>query len=177
MCGRYYIDPQDYELARLLEGQEDLAPGLKTKGEIFPSDLVPVRTGLSEFRPMRWGFTGIHKGLVINARSETAEEKPLFRQAMRDRRCLIPASGYYEWQTINGKKEKYAFFLPHEPLYLAACYRKEAQDRLDHFVILTRQAPPDLGLIHPRMPVIIPPHLLDTWLNQSTAAMGHSLDK
>ena len=112
MCGRYYIEQEDIELQEILAalGHDER---IKT-GEIYPTNTVPVLT--SEKRPqlMRWGFTRYDgKGSIINARSETVTEKPMFQKAMRERKCLIPASWYFEWKAIGaGKKQKHAISLP-----------------------------------------------------------------
>ncbi len=135
--------------------EKDSIP-VKLDGEIFPSDTVPVRTAPEIYLPMSWGFTSFNKRLVINARSETALEKPMFKEAMLERRCLIPASGYYEWETVNGKKQRYAFYEENALLFLAGCYRKEKDEDLFRFVILTRDASDHFRYVHDRMPVIIP---------------------
>ncbi len=181
MCGRYYIELSDPELERIarhFEGTSngrDPVPRLKTQGEIFPSDIVPVQTGVESYQAMQWGFKGYGNQLVINARSETALEKPMFREAMRLRRCLIPASGYYEWQAVDKRKLRYQFFLPQGPLFLAACYRQEQDSPLPVFVILTRDAAPGFSHIHQRMPVIIPRDRMGAWLLESADAMKDPL--
>jgi len=184
MCGRYYIEIDEIEWQEIVSEIEERMKDeyeqmylklLKTRGEIFPSDIVPVRAGPGGYEPMKWGFIlpgGKGKGrAVINARSETALEKPMFRQSMTERRCLIPASGYYEWQKSGSKKTKYQLYLPDNPIYFAGCYRQERNSPLHHFVILTRQAVDSIGFIHDRMPVIIPPNGVDAWLNGSLGAM------
>lgn len=176
MCGRYYIDSDDPELARVasdleVEMRNRGLVNFKTHGEIFPSDKVPVQTEPGSFQPMQWGFKGYDKRPLINARSETALEKPLFRDAMRYRRCLIPASGYYEWQSLGKQKIRYEFFLPQGSLFMAGCYRLEKDNPLPVFVILTRQATPAFAAIHDRMPVIIPSGLKEAWLRDSADAM------
>ncbi|NLA70831.1 MAG: SOS response-associated peptidase [Clostridiaceae bacterium] len=181
MCGRYYIDPDESELIEiaskiggpLLQSGEMRA--MKTKGEIFPSNIVPVQMGIDLYKPMKWGFKGYDNRLIINARSETALEKPMFRDAMQYRRCLIPASGYYEWESVNGSKERYEFFLPAGPLFLAGCFREENDDPILTFVILTRQATPEFTHIHNRMPVIIPRSQMTSWLTEDANAISHSL--
>ncbi len=177
MCGRYFIDLDEPELARIAGIIEEeikerqLSFPVKTAGEIFPTDTVPVQTGTDSFQPMKWGFTGYDRKLIINARSETALGKPLFKEAMRIHRCLLPASGYYEWEGVKGKKQRYAFTLPGGPLYLAGCFRQEQGLPFPSFVILTREAAPALAHIHSRMPVIIPQDQAESWLTRSSQAM------
>ena len=173
MCGRYYIDLSDPEFFKIAErflDEKDSIP-VKLDGEIFPSDTVPVRTAPEIYLPMSWGFTSFNKRLVINARSETALEKPMFKEAMLERRCLIPASGYYEWETIDGKKQRYAFYEENALLFLAGCYRKEKDEDLFRFVILTRDASDHFRYVHDRMPVIIPRSKTEDWLLEGPDAM------
>ena len=182
MCGRYYIDIDAEELrdiANEAEKRSGQAPGLeaaKTSGEIFPSDIVPVRTGPDEYRFMKWGFQGRDGRLVINARSETAMQKPMFQGSMRERRCLIPASGYYEWMKFAGQKIKLKFYLGGGIIFLAGCYRQNDEKGIDDFVILTREAADSVSFVHDRMPVIIPRSHAGTWFVDGPEAIKHSLD-
>ncbi|MDR0964244.1 MAG: SOS response-associated peptidase [Clostridium sp.] len=171
MCGRFYVAITENELLDVVkEVEKDMRDRyrgltLKTFGEIYPGDIVPVFVGANNGKPMKWGFGSIAGKLVINARSETAHEKPMFKEAMGKRRCLIPASAYYEWSPKrDGKpKTKYTFHRPNEMLYLAGCYREEKDSPLPTFVILTRNAVDDLLAIHDRMPVLIPKAKIGDW--------------
>lgn len=104
MCGRYYIAEDDMpeEMARIIEeiNRKKTPEGMKTSGEIFPSDIVPVlaNSRQQDVQPfaMRWGYTFPNSKPVINARAETAAIKPMFKDGMKQRRCLIPASNYFE---------------------------------------------------------------------------------
>jgi len=146
--------------------EEQLA--IKFDGEVFPTDVVPVQTGNNLYQPMKWGFTAFKgKQPIINARSETALEKPMFRFSMKERRCLIPASGYYEWKREGNRKTKYRLFDPDNPLYFAGCYRLVQDSDLAQFVILTRAAATNIAMIHDRMPVIIPRELAMVWLSET----------
>lgn len=172
MCGRYYIEPGNQpgylelmlsQIEQRYRGSDALAA--MRLGEISPTNIAPViaREGS---RLMKWGFTG-DRHRVINARSETAFEKPMFREAMKASRCLIPASGYYEWQRADDDghaAQRYAFYDPDQPLYMAGLWREEKGEPLPLFVILTRAAGPDIARIHDRMPVIVPQHLIVAWL-------------
>lgn len=118
---------------------------------------------------MKWGFR-LNKRLVFNARSESAAQKPLFIQSAAERRCLIPASAYFEWDHRNAVKQKYRFHLPEQkPLYLAGLYRFEDENPLPVFTVLTRAAAPDISCFHDRMPVMIPASLTDAWLDHSNS--------
>ena len=172
MCGRYYIDVENAsgwlpksiaEIERRPGSGEALAK--MRLGEIYPSDVVPV-LAQGGAQLMKWGYSG-YKNRVINARSETAFEKAMFRSSLLGRRCLIPASGYYEWRrTASGSKtkQKFALYRPGQPTYMAGLWREERNEELPVFVILTREAAPEIADIHDRMPVILPDAALDGWI-------------
>jgi len=166
MCGRYYIEDEDMplELLKIIEevqrrkSTSEKEAVLNTHGEIFPTDTVPVIANNRELHPMpfamQWGYTMYDGKRIINARSETASEKPLFKDGMLQRRCLIPASGYYEWEKRAKEKIKYAI----KPeganlLYMAGIYRIE--EGLPVFSVLTRTIAPGIAFIHDSMPVIL----------------------
>ena len=103
MCGRYYIAEEDCaaELQKIIEQLNRRGAEVKT-GEIYPTDTVPVLANnksmvITPFA-MKWGYTLPDGKQIINARSETAADKPLFRDGMLQRRCLIPATNYFEWE-------------------------------------------------------------------------------
>lgn len=183
MCGRYQLDEEirDERLSEQIREAVHLSvrlcAGLKSSGEIRPTDIAPVlapsaiRRRLGAF-PMQWGFLHPAKGmLVFNTRSETAAEKDLFCTSIDERRCLIPASRYFEWRRIDRThRERYAFFAEQqEPLYLAGLYLKTSElQRLPCFSILTRDAAPNIKEIHPRMPVLVPYSRAEEWLSPDT---------
>jgi len=184
MCGRYYIAIDEDELREIGDEAEAIVASIptlpepiavKTQGEIFPTDVVPVKTGKNRIVPMKWGFISFDKKTIINARSETALQKPTFKKPMLENRCLIPASGYYEWRRGEEKKIKYQFYAPGRPVYFAGCYRREKGSPLCHFVILTRQAVNGLEKFHDRMPVIIPKELFNDWLYESPRAIDSAV--
>jgi putative SOS response-associated peptidase YedK len=116
---------------------------------------------------MRWGFDKWNnKGVIINARSETAAEKKMFAKPIAERRCIIPSTGFYEWAKTHGKaKIKYQFNVPDSPmLYMAGFYTA------DNFVILTRAANDSMADVHDRMPVILYKDELVSWLNDKDFA-------
>ena len=115
MCGRYtvFTEQEIIEMREILDeinrnfgGQ---AAQLKT-GEIFPTNLAPViiaEGGIMAARPMFWGFPKWKgSGVIINARAETAADKPIFRSSLATRRCIVPSTGFYEWKRVEGKKQK-----------------------------------------------------------------------
>ena len=125
MCGRYYIDEEDSaaELQEIIEQLNRRGAEVKT-GEIYPTDTVPVLANnksmvIAPFA-MKWGYTLPDGKQIINARSETAADKPLFRDGMLQRRCLIPATNYFEWEKRGRDRIKYAIRACDSPiLYLA----------------------------------------------------------
>lgn len=177
MCGRYYVEPEENaaEMQRILEDLNHRYPDSKLLplmhlGEILPSQIAPVMANSKSLiaRPflMKWGYAAEHRPLIINARSESALEKPLFRESMQTRRCLIPANRYFEWQKTPEAKLKYAISLDQQPVfYMAGIYRLESGQELPSFVILTCDATEEINFIHPRMPVILPREQLVAWLD------------
>jgi putative SOS response-associated peptidase YedK len=117
---------------------------------------------------------------MINARSETAAEKPSFRTALGKRRCIVPADGWYEWQGSPGKKTPFYFSASNEEvLGLAGIYESWKQPDgqiLWSAAILTQQARPDFSFIHDRMPVLLTPDMQQSWLNLPTSPLSDVLD-
>lgn len=187
MCGRFYIDPDDMsdeELIALLDREKAAAEAAGddlsfTLGEVKPGDQAAVialnrRMQRSAF-VMKWGYR-VQDRLLINARSETAAQKPTFRESMRMRRCLIPASAYFEWDHREKPFQKYRIQTSERKMiYLAGLYRFEDNPRRPSFTILTREAAPDIACFHARMPVIIPASMTDEWLSHQGNA-GSILD-
>lgn len=176
VCGRYYIAEDDLsdELSWMIDelNCKKTPEGLKTSGEIFPSDIVPVlaNSRKQDVQPfaMRWGYAFPNGRPIINARAETAAQKPMFKDGMRQRRCVIPASHYFEWERRGAARTKYAIRPAHaDTMYLASIYHLENHDGVivPAFTILTRDAAPGIAFIHPRMPVLLPPDATADWLN------------
>ncbi len=141
---------------------------LTAEGEIFPSAVLPVlavnKAGEQRVFPMKWGFADA-KGLLINARAETAADKPTFRESWAMHRCVIPVSWYFEWEHDEKQKAgtKYALHPEGEGLvWLAGLYRME--DGIPVFVILTRPADESLLWMHDRMPVMLPKDRIREWI-------------
>lgn len=181
MCGRFYID-EDGDITPWIEEANRKQMSLTGEmtvhaGEILPSSaVVTVARGKKEPRsvfPMIWGYQSLgDKRLLINARSETAAERPLFRDSFRERRCLLPASHYFEWEhTAEGKKNKYAI-RPETPgtVWLAGMYRFSPGQILPQCIILTREPEEEILFIHNRMPVILTAEQADEWISPDTDA-------
>jgi len=122
--------------------------------------------------PMIWGFPGF-KGsqLLINARQETVAEKPTFREAFADRRCVIPTTGFIEWSHDERGKavDKFRFNAPEtQMLFLAGIYTFVGREL--RFVILTTAADSAMAEIHHRQPLIIPAQMIRPWVNDPQAA-------
>ena len=172
MCGRYHL-ADEYRpegLRRLIEvmNRRADAGGVKTSGEVFPSDAAPVVATGRSLRPgvfgMTWGYAAQDGRRIINARSETAASKPLFRDGMAERRCAVPASCYFEWERHTREHTKYAI-RPEagDMTWMAGIYRL-APGRPE-FAILTRASAPGIAFIHDRMPVLLPEALVGAWIN------------
>ena len=172
MCGRYQFTAEQCEEIRQIAdaiqrkyGKESWAPG-----EIRPANYAPVLVAASDSpvpQLMKWGYQ-LPNTLVINARAETAAEKPLFRESIGTRRCLIPSTGFYEWDI---SKRKYLFTLPEEPvLYMAGLYDRRGSE--DCYCILTTAPNASMRPIHDRMPLVIPPRKMQAWLIDGTAALS-----
>ena len=182
MCCRYWAE-ESPELREIVE-EMNRSPlvrkwqkktGLKTYGEIRPTDVVPViapnRAGDRAVFPMKWGFSG--KSLLMNARSETAGVKPTFKESWERRRCIIPASWYFEWEHLRGNDgktrtgDKYMIQPKDSPMtWLCGLYRIE--EGLPVFVVLTREPGEEIRFIHDRMPLILPEKYIDAWIRPDT---------
>lgn len=111
MCGRYYIDDEDIAFRKIIHEAVSNKGDMNVKtGEIFPAYKAPVLLNDGKrTRPfiMEWGFPSFYKsGVIINARAETALEKRTFKEPLLSRRCVIPASGFFEWQRNDDSKIK-----------------------------------------------------------------------
>lgn len=175
MCGRYYVDD---ETAREIEKVvRDLDRKLKIQraGDVYPSQSATVITEKAShltLEQMQWGFPGFENGkLLINAKAESALERPTFRDSVKHRRCIIPARGFYEW---NKSKEKFSYERQDIPvLFMAGCYNwYEDQER---FVILTTEANSSVCPVHNRMPLILEPEELEDWVldDEATKRLLH----
>lgn len=183
MCGRYRIDDgrDSVELHDIIEAvNRRSGEPVKTSGEIFPTDLVPVIANSRRLAPsafaMRWGYTLQDGKHLINARSETAAIRPMFSEGLRQRRCAVPATNYYEWQRAGRVKKVKYDIRPAEGglFYLAGIYRIEAGRPV--FAILTREPAQTIAFIHDRMPVILPSALVKDWLDP-TCVPGEILER
>jgi len=183
MCGRYTLIVELDELAAEF-GLTDIGGlSLSPRYNIAPTQEVPVVRlveGAKQLDTLRWGLIpawakDIEIGnKLINARSETAAEKPSFRSAFKKRRCLIPASGFYEWKKEKGGKQPYYIYRDDDSIVaFAGLWESWAGnddgEPLETFTILTTEPNELMRTLHNRMPVILEPDDYDKWLNTDGA--------
>ena len=202
MCCRYFIDDKADELLPYFEAAvhsslteklvDKLGKPLITKGEIRPTNMVVGialnKRGLTSTFPMIWGYSVQGgRGPVFNARSETAGEKPLFKDGWVNHRCIIPASYFFEWgipaddlENSTAGKQKVKFSIQPKgefSTWLAGIYRLEESNGVQYpaFSILTKEASGQMISIHDRMPVILKQDQISEWLSPDTdpAKMVH----
>ena len=176
MCGRYSLTSPVEAMANLFEFSE--RPNLAPRYNVAPTQDVPVvlrqDDGSRALCLMRWGLVphwakDIGSAPLINARAETVADKPSFRASFRKRRCLVPADGYYEWQTTAPGKQPYRIVLKDGGLFAFAGLwdRWTAPDGgvVLSCAFLTLAPNPMLAAIHDRMPAILPPEAYAAWLD------------
>lgn len=171
MCGRFYIDEETVKEVEKIAGRIE-RKRLKL-GDVHPTEpalVLRASGGRMVSGALKWGYEAAgKKGVIFNARSESVQEKPMFRNDYEFRRCIIPARRFYEWKKTEPKqKEKYDFFLQGEVLFLAGIYHKNPDG--DRFTILTREAEGCMVGIHNRMPVILDMDDISKWLFSKTEA-------
>ena len=182
MCGRFVIDESDSiaDIRRIFEelkkhyGDTVEFQNVK-RGEIFPTDTVPVIIPKAEEYldsvPMKWGFKRYDDKLIINARSEDVYKKIMFRDSIINKRCVIPSNGFFEWAKLYDRKEKFLIRPAHSPmLYFAGIYEKLPDPAIPgkeqiRFVIMTRESRGHIRSLHHRMPVTVERKDIQKWLN------------
>ena len=184
MCTRYFVKNMTPELKEIIE-QVDVSPLskrfinagniIKKEGEIRPTDVVPVLApnplGDRTVYPMKWGYTNQYRGgsLLLNARSETAFEKPTFKEDWLKHRCIIPASYYFEWEHLKRSDGKIVtgdryIIQPKDESVTWLCGLYHIENDFPTFVILTREPGEEIAFIHDRMPLILPTELVSEWI-------------
>ena len=178
MCGRFYVDEETVREIERVVRSVDLQMRKMRTGDIYPSQSAGILTysrqknplsasstadnsQVFELKEMHWGFLQYQKkGLLINARAETALERKTFRDSVQHRRCIILAKHFYEW---DSDKNKATFFREgRSALYMAGFYNK-FQDE-DRFIILTTQANASVSPVHDRMPLVLEDSELEDWV-------------
>ena len=176
MCGRYLITSSPEAIRNLFRYPEE--PDFPPRYNIAPTQPVPVVrlvAGTRSFALVRWGLIPAWVkepnafSLLINARGETVGDKPAFRNAIRYRRCLFPADGFYEWKSDGGRRRPFCI-RPRDggPIALAGLWETWAGphgEEVDTACIVTTAANRSLAPIHDRMPAVIAPEAFDMWLD------------
>lgn len=173
MCGRYtlFTDSEYEDIRKIIEEVERKhGEGCVKTGEIFPTNSAPILldagSGITA-DIAKWGFPSFNrKSTIINARSETAAEKRTFSKSLMTRRCVVPSTGFYEW---DAEKQKRRFTLPASgSLYMAGLYSDYQGER--RYVIMTTAANDSVINVHDRMPVIVRREEIDCWIMDTEAA-------
>jgi putative SOS response-associated peptidase YedK len=176
MCSRYFLDADGNIIAYTF--RVPVNPDVKKRYNIAPTQDAPVvrldRAGNREVAMLRWGLVPFwSKDLksgnrMINARAEGIETRPAFREAVERRRCVVPATGFFEWKDLGRRKQPFAITAPDQPVFgLAGLWERWKRGEADHvetFTIVTTEANRAVAEIHDRMPVILPPAAIDAWL-------------
>lgn len=163
MCGRYYInDETAREIEKLVKNAEENIRNIK-KGEVYPdAGAMILKAAKRELQlaESRWGYPKFNqKGVIFNARSETALDKKMFSASLKERRAVIPAACFYEW---NSQKQKIKFYTEEPVLYMAGFWSVFKNE--DRFVILTTAANDSMAEVHNRMPVILKAAEIEDWI-------------
>ena len=167
MCGRYQFTAE--QSAEILQIVQEVRGKFGTQaaeavrqGEVVPGCKMPVLLGADEGPTpelMVWGYR-TPKSLLINARAETALQKPTFSESAQCRHCVIPSTGFYEW---DGDKRKFRFTLPGEQaLYMAGIF--DVRGGSPCYVILTTAANDSMREVHDRMPLVLEREQIEPWL-------------
>jgi putative SOS response-associated peptidase YedK len=176
MCGRYLIISSPEAIRRLFGYQEQ--PNFPPRYNVAPTQPVPIVRlveGKREFALVRWGLIPPWVkdprtfSLLVNARGESVNEKPAFRNAMKRRRCLFPADGFYEWTSAGGRKHPYCVRAKDGgPIAFAGLWETwmgPNGEETETAAIVTTTASREIASLHDRMPVIVPPDAFDLWLD------------
>ncbi len=180
MCGRFTQTAKPKEIEK--EFAVKIAPDVlfKPRYNIAPTQIIPAvleSDGERIIEGLRWGLIPSWAkdesigNKLINARAETLAEKPSFKNAFRSHRCIIPASGFYEWQkTAKGAKQPFYFHLKDKGVFgFAGLYEqwldRETGEQIETCTIITTEANKVLEPIHDRMPVILKPESYEQWLD------------
>ena len=176
MCSRYFLDDDGNVIAYTF--RVPLREPIRRRFNIAPTQMAPVvrvgEDGERELAMLRWGLVPFWaKDLsggnrMINARCETVAEKPAFREALKKRRCIVPASGFFEWTGSAGHKTPHAITVEGRPLIAMAglweCWKDAGGTPVETFTVLTTQANRFMSALHDRMPAILPEENVDEWL-------------
>lgn len=182
MCGRYTLTAPGDAIVEAFE--LEAVPELSPRYNIAPTQEVAIvrkdrRTGKRQLERVRWGLVPSWAqdpsigNRMINARSETAAEKPAFRSAFKRQRCLVVADGFYEWRkAADGTKQPFLIHLrDSRPFGIAGLWEhwEKGGEPFDSCALLTTGPNELMATIHDRMPVILPPEHFEIWLDPATS--------
>ena len=188
MCGRFTLTSTPEALAERFELDAPLR--FEPRYNIAPGqDVVAVRAAAGGAGRcgvwLRWGLVPHWAkdpaigSRMINARAETVAEKPAFRDALRHRRCVVPADGFYEWAPGAHGRQPHHVHRPDRGLFAMAALWERWRDADDTWLetctVITRDAAPPVSELHDRMPVILPPSQLTAWLDPDREDPGDAL--
>jgi len=177
MCGRYLITSAPEAFRRFFGYREE--PSFPPRYNVAPTQPVPIVRmveGARQFALVRWGLVPPwvrdprNFSLLVNARAESVNDKPAFRNAMRRRRCLFPADGFYEWKDEGAGRKRPFCVRPKDrgPVAFAGlweCWMGPNGEEVETAAIITTDANRDVAKLHARMPVVIPTGAFDLWLD------------
>ena len=184
MCGRFTVQLSGDDIVNLYDAAQPALPlALSPRYNGAPTQEFAAcrldEAGHRAIARLRWGLVPFWAkdaamgSRLINARAETVHEKPAYRTAFRTRRCLVPASGWFEWQGARGARQPW-YIAPADglPLSFAALWERwdKGEDRRETFTIITTEASEPLADIHHRQPAIIRPHDVSEWLDPITSS-------
>src|SRR5262244_3466624 len=174
MCGRYLIITTPEAIRQFFQYPEQ--PNFPARYNVSPTQPIPIvrlAEGRRQFALVRWGLIPAWVkdprgfSLLINARAESALDKPAFRNAMRRRRCLVPADGFYEWKQDGARRRP--FYAAAKSLVAFAGVWEPwigpNGEEMETACIITTTANRTLRPLHDRMPAVIPPQAFDLWLD------------
>jgi len=177
MCGRFALNENPKKFAEHFQitGEVDLLPSWNIAPSTRIYSITADEQGDRHLHKMRWGLIpcwakdeAIGNNLN-NARGETVAEKPSFRSAFKSRRCIIPASGFFEWSTLNGVKQPWYISLKSgDPMAFAGLWETrlpQGAETVETCCIITTSANTLMEPIHDRMPVILDSEQWSTWLS------------
>lgn len=188
MCGRYVIEDYQELSERLVQVPLRYDFDFRPNWNAAPTQTLPIVVEEDD----EWVVRGMHWGLIpkwtkpgqrpkvmpINARSETAAEKPMFKSLMKYRRCIVPANGFYEWRKLDARMKQPYFIHPDDhDLFLFAGLWDEAPagpdgETISSFTILTTDANESMASVHDRMPKVLDDDVIPDWLDRDETETG-----